>query len=111
MKYFLISIVCFGMIACKTSKEVDNYEQIEQTASDGKVTGTIKVSNSGCSPIIEVQEAGDIVKMYPVNLDESLRINGVKIKFNYLPSRAQQPESCTFELKVVSIENVEVIKK
>jgi hypothetical protein len=48
--------------------------------------------------------------MYPVNLDESYKSDGLKIRFTYIPSRAMQPDACTFQLKVISIENVEPYK-
>ena len=110
MKYIFILIAGFFLSACKTSEATTEYKQVEQTANDGKIHGVIRVSGKGCSPIIEATENGELVKMYPVNLDESLRVDGLKIKFNYLPSRAMQPENCTFQLKVVSVENVEPYK-
>ena len=97
-------------LACSSAKEVIIDQQQEETAVDGKISGVIRISNNGCSPIIEATENGELVKMYPVNLDESYKSDGLKIRFTYIPSRAMQPDACTFQLKVISIENVEPYK-
>lgn len=109
MKYMFI-LFCMSMISCKSTQETQSFVQKEEIANDGKVTGIIKITDKGCSPIIEAEENGVSVKMYPVNLPEDVMKSGIKIKFNYLPSRAPQPDACVMELKVVSVENVEMIE-
>lgn len=110
MKYVLVLLVSFGLFSCNTTKAVKEYDQVEETANDGKLLGVIRISGKGCSPIIEATENGELIKMYPVNLDESLKTDGLKIKFNYLPSKAMQPENCVIQLRVISVENVEPYK-
>jgi hypothetical protein len=109
MKYLIISFLFISMISCRTAEQVSEVSA-EQTAVDDRMSGIVRVSYKGCSPIIEATENGELVKFYPVNLSDKMKVDGMKIKFTYIPSRAQQPETCTFQLKVISIENAEIVK-
>lgn len=110
MKYIFIVAISLSLFACQTTKEVSQLAEVEQTAADEKISGVVRAMYKGCSPLIETTIDGELVKLYPVNLSEKFQVDGLKIKFNYLPSRAQQPESCTLITRVVSVENVEVVK-
>lgn len=69
------------------------------------MVGTVHVGHKECPLYIETKEEDMIVKMYPVNLDEKLQIDGIKIQFSYHPSKARQPENCAVD-KVVALDNV-----
>ena len=104
MKTFILFSVLFFSISCSTQKEI-----IENGTFDSEavqiVKGTVYVSQEGCPVFITAKIDGALVKMYPVNLEEQYKIDGLKIKFSFNLSRAMQPENCKVD-KVVSIENV-----
>lgn len=119
MVYYQIKVIMKSVLfiaylvistACASQKEitapVDNVS-IENSEQDKMLTGTVRVSDRGCPLFLEVYENGKLITMYPVNLDEKLKIDGTRIKFSYIPSRAMQPEKCLVD-KVVSL--VEVIE-
>lgn len=112
MKLF-VAIACVLMMAsCKTSENMvqGNTTSVgESTQSDAKISGKVFVSYKGCPAIIETMVDGNSVKMYPVNLPDEFKMDGLKIKFNFAPSKAMQPEGCTLIDQVVSVENVEKI--
>jgi hypothetical protein len=107
MKYALVIVLIIAGFGCGTRKGValeDNRE--EGTAADAKSTGIVYVSLKGCPVLIETEINGETMRLYPVNLDEEYKKDGLRISFTFAPSRAMQPEGCTLIDRVVSIENV-----
>ncbi len=104
MKTVILFSVLFFSISCSTQKEI-----IENGTFDSEavqiVKGTVYISKEGCPVFITAKIDGVLVKMYPVNLEEQFKIDGLKIKFSFNLSRAMQPENCEVD-KVVSLENV-----
>lgn len=99
------------LLSCGTTAKTTNTvtevgSNAESVANDDVTSGIVRTQYKGCPVLIEITEDGQMVKLYPVNLDESFKVDGMKIFFTYTPSRAQQPESCTLINKVVSLENV-----
>ena len=112
MKSIFIILAIVGLSACGTSKELSTENKSTETiASDGKLNGIVYVSIKGCSVLIETVIEGETLRLYPVNLDEKFKSDGIRIMFNYSPSRAMQPEGCTLIDRVVSVENVEYSPK
>jgi len=110
----LIFTVCI-LASCATSKKVTNTSTdvsttSESIANDDATSGIVRTQYKGCPALIEITEDGQMVKLYPVNLEESFKVDGLKIFFTYIPSKAQQPESCTLINKVVAVENVSKVK-
>jgi hypothetical protein len=112
MKIFtLIFIVCvLASCAATTKTTADVNTTSESIANDDVTSGIVRIEYKGCPALIETTEDGQLVKLYPVNLDEAFKVNGLKIFFNYTPSKAPQPESCTLINKVVSVENVSKVQ-
>ena len=73
------------------------------------IVGVIRLKTPGCPVMIEVTKGDLFSTAYPVNLDKQYHKEGLKIKFDFLPSRAPSPESCTADM-VISVANVEIIK-
>jgi hypothetical protein len=70
-----------------------------------KIVGTVRVSDSGCPLYIDAIDGDKKIKMYPVNLNENLQKEGMRIQFSYTLSRAPQPAECQVE-QVVAVSNV-----
>lgn len=109
----VIFLFTFLLIAasCGTQKEtVENLEKepVVEVVDNSMLIGKVRISEEGCPLYVETYEEGKMVTMYPVNLEESLKVNGTKIKFTYNYSRGVQPENCNVD-KVVSLENVEKV--
>jgi len=104
MKTLILFSVLFYSVSCSTQKElVDNGADSLETIQ--MIKGIVHLNNEGCPCFIEAIENGKTIKMYPVNLEESFKVEGLKIKFSYNLSRAMQPENCNVD-RVVSVENV-----
>jgi hypothetical protein len=112
MNFTYIFLILFGLVACGTSNEVILVESgAESIESDGKISGTVYVSLKGCPVLIETTIAGEKLRLYPVNLDDAYKTDGIRIYFHYTISRAMQPEGCTLIDRVVAVENVEEIRR
>jgi hypothetical protein len=69
------------------------------------ITGIVRINKEGCPVLIEMIE-GDLYSLvYPVNLEDKFKVNGMKIGFSYLPSRAPMLEGCAAE-KVIAVSDV-----
>lgn len=106
---FLLSITAL-FFACGTAKKAN----ADNASTKGNYYGTVHLSANGCPYYIEIQkskntniEKESFKNVYPVNLDEKYRKDGLKIHFNYNISRAMTPAGCTVDA-VVSVENVSV---
>lgn len=106
---FALFSAIFLFAACSTSKYLSSNGSGESTQVDERLSGKVFVSYKGCPAIIETMVDGNSVKMYPVNLQDEFKQDGLKIKFTFTPSKAPQPEGCTLIDMVVAIENVEKI--
>lgn len=77
---------------------------------DLRLVGKVRIGEKDACPFyLETFEGGKSITMYPVDLDDTYKIEGVKIKFDYTPSRAMQPENCIVD-KVVSLNNVTLLR-
>lgn len=102
--FFTVCVLASCATTTKTAADVNTTS--ESIANDDVTSGIVRTEYKGCPALIETTEDGQVVKFYPINLDEAFKVNGLKIFFTYTPSKAPQPESCTLINKVVSVENV-----
>jgi hypothetical protein len=110
MKALFMSLVVLLLVAsCKSAEVVatENKDIMEEVSEDGAVSGVVYVSLKGCPVLIIVDSGADQKRLYPVNLPQEFKVDGTKILFNYIPSRAMQPDGCTLIDMVVSVENVQ----
>jgi hypothetical protein len=109
--FFLTAIIL--LTACTTQKEIanseNNGEHLSENVEDGFTVGIVRITDKGCYCYLEVNENGSLLKMYPVNLDEKYKKEGVRLKFTYNVSRAMQPENC-FVDKVVAVNDVSELR-
>ena len=76
----------------------------------GEVKGEIQINDDTCGAIIVAKINGKKMRLYPVNLPESLQQNGNEIVFTYVQSRAPQPEGCVIDM-VIALESSRTIKR
>jgi hypothetical protein len=77
---------------------------------EGEVKGEIQINDDGCGAIIVAKINGKKMRLYPVNLPESLQQNGNEIVFTYVQSRAPQPEGCVIDM-VIALESSRTMKR
>ena len=124
MKALLISSVFFLLLACGTQKEVivntDSNSQIESnqaidntitnTSDTLRIIGTVRTTSKGCLVYIDAQTNSRSIKMYPVNLDDRFKKEGMFIRFTYALSRGMQPKGCECN-QIVSVSDVTRLRK
>ena len=84
-----------------TDNESNVTEAVENELQD-EVVGTVHLSDTGCPYYIEANINKAIRLLYPINLEEKFKVEGLKIKFRYGRSKAPSPENC-LDYTVVSV--------
>ena len=124
MKALLTSSLLLLLLACSTPKEIvvytDNVKPVESnevvdnaattTANTMRVIGTVRTTERGCLAYIDAQTNSGNAKMYPVNLDDRFKKEGMFIRFTYALSRGMQPRGCECN-QVVSVSDVTRLRK
>lgn len=90
-------------MACKSRKNADA-SNVDATLTKGMV----HVSKE-CGVVITITENGSELNLYPVNLSDEFKKDGLLLTFTSLPSRAMQPAGCSVD-RVVSVDNVKKLK-
>ncbi len=104
MKNLLYTFTATLLISCSSSRKIN-----EEISSPKKRCSGVVHLESNCGVIISAQVDGLELKLYPVNLSDDFKKEGIKISFEFSPSRAMQPEKCLVD-RVVSMETVQKIK-
>jgi hypothetical protein len=68
----------------------------------------VRINKRNCPYYLEVVEGDLFFTAYPVNLPENFQVEGKRIKFEYVVSKAQSPEGCTAN-KVIALSNLSEI--
>jgi hypothetical protein len=118
---FILSL--FFLSSCSTQKETTTNpdEQIlnnintsnlnDDLAIDTmRVIGTVHMEEKGCLIYIDAKTNFGNTTMYPVNLAEKFKREGLVIRFTYSLSRAMQPNYCKCS-RVVSLRDVTPLRK
>jgi hypothetical protein len=111
---------CVSFKERKTEKEAKN-TQVEEVIQENSnvlseqrpmreedmidIIGTVRMNKNGCPVLIEMVEGDLYSEVYPVNLEDEFKVDGKKIVFSYLPSRAKSVEGCNAE-RVIAVSNV-----
>ncbi len=99
--------------SCRSAKNQNNDQSNETTI----YTGTVRLDNNGCPFYIEISNCfvsnlsyyiGK--KIYPIELDDKFKKEGLRLNFNLNVSRAMSPADCQVDY-VVSLDNVSITKK
>lgn len=109
MRQFIIgAFVLIGFISCRTQQEAVNgvssttEEQTKEVipATD-RLVGTVHLSDDACPVYIEAKmNNGKMASMYPVDLEDKYKVEGMQIRFTYTLSKVAQPEGCNAETTV-----------
>jgi hypothetical protein len=113
---FAILAITFGCSTAKetpvsTEKEVKIVEEkIEEVKEPEVLVGKVRVSKEGegCPLYIEAYRNGEMFLVYPLNLIERYKLDGLKIKFTYTESKALLPDNCS-DAVVVVLENTTLL--
>ena len=88
-------------------------EEIETVVEEGnenyRVVGIVHISETECPIYIETKLKDSTVNMYPMNLEEKYKRDGMKLKFDYALSRGAQPVNCDVDM-VVSMSDVTLMR-
>lgn len=115
MKFSLVTFIFFILCSCITSKQTK--KDTIQSDDFAPIIGKIHLNESRCPYYIEVEQV--LVsnlsfylgkKLYPIQLEEKYKKNGIKLKFNLTLSRAPSPADCQIDY-VVSLSNTSISKK
>lgn len=106
----LFIIPVFGLLlSCRMSKEtIKEQPVLEQVVAEEelpidtnyRVVGTVHASEA-CFYIETITATNEMKKLYAVNLEEIHKVEGARIKFKYILSRAPMPTDCAAEIVVV----------
>jgi len=116
--YLLIGLFGLFLLSCGNSQEVvedetadlptdqnaetETTEEVEEVMEDNyRIIGLVHIQDGECPIWIEARGKDGPLKIYPVNLEEKYQQEGMKIKFAYTHSMAQQPEGCDIDLVAV----------
>lgn len=112
MKYIIIVCSLVFVLSCANRKEkvneIESHEELLNKTEDtitstenNRLVGLVHVSETECPLYIEAKLTDRSVNMYPINLDDKFKNEGMKIKFTYELSRGTHPENCDVEMVVL----------
>lgn len=117
MKLAIAGIYLFLLAACGTSQNVETNtegtsttieENVEQLKPQ-RIIGYVKLDKV-CDVYIDAEiEPGIKKRLYPINLDEKFKIDGILIKFDYNFSRAAAPGGCDCDY-TISVHDVAIMR-
>ncbi len=111
MYRFILFLVILS--SCRSTKNQNS----DQTKESAIYMGIVHLNENGCPYFIEISTC--LVSnlsyyigknVYPIQLDEKFKKEGLKVEFNLTVSKAPSPADCQIDY-VVSLDNVSVIKK
>jgi hypothetical protein len=73
---------------------------MHESLQENELIGTVYLGTKDCPVMISVKEGGKVKGFYPINIDDSLKIDGKQFIFTYVPSRAPQPEGCNVDMTI-----------
>ncbi len=118
MKNIIVLSVLFIATACGNQKETMQEKEAveseietvtEETSENYRVVGIVHTSETDCPIYIETRLKDSTVNMYPMNLEEKYKRDGMRLKFDYALSRGAQPENCDVDM-VVSMSDVTLMR-
>jgi len=103
MKALLLTMFVIALFACKSTKEVIKTQELSMLEESAtiKTLGTVHLQSQGCDVVIEVEENGVKKIFFPFGIEEKFKVEGLRLKFVYILSRAPQPKDCTCDHVVV----------
>ncbi len=114
-KVDMYKLILFLLLICSCrSAKNQNSDQSTVTTI---FKGTVILNNNGCPHYIEISNCSVSnlsyyigKKVYPIELDDKFKKEGLSLNFNFTVSKAMSPTDCQVDY-VVSLEDVSVTKK
>jgi len=98
MKTIIPLLLFASVVSCRTAKNAP-------VSDDPSIQKGMVYISKECGVIITITENDQELKLYPVNLEDQFKKDGLLITFNSYPSRAMQPAGCIVD-RVVSVDKV-----
>jgi len=127
--YGLVIAVAIGIFSCRHGKnslppiekiseetaetidnDTSNWGTVDIITEDEYSYGTVKdfSKTEGCGFVIELNDPNSSLRILePFELDKQFQVDGLKIKFNFTPSR--RPSVCTTPSTTITINFIEAI--
>lgn len=101
----VIAFALLGMVSCKTEEEAVTTtieEQVEKPAElTNRLVGIVHISEEGCPVEIEAKmNSGEMMALYPIDLEDKYKVEGMRIRFTYAASKAPQPAGCSAKMTI-----------
>ncbi len=95
MKFIIVAISVLGFFSCTTPKTItqENPTMERDILAEERVIGIVHL-NETCGALITAQVGDREVILYPNNLDEKFKKEGMKLKFFFLNSSMPIPNGC-----------------
>ena len=95
MKFIILAIIALGFLSCTTPKTItqENPPMERDILAEERVIGIVHL-NESCGALITAQVGNREVILYPNNLDEKFKKEGMKLKFFFLNSSMPIPNGC-----------------
>ncbi|MEX2485735.1 MAG: hypothetical protein WED10_14275 [Brumimicrobium sp.] len=110
--YLIVLLAVFLIQGCgstsKTQEKEENKETQEVNSETSQTVGEVKINHQGCELVI-VTEDDTPQMLHPVSLEETYKVDGTQLQFEYDYSRAPLPEGCE-GTRVVVLRNVLQLK-
>jgi len=88
------------MVSCKTSEKV-----VINTEKHLRVVGTVVLGDEPCGVTINAVDKDQQFVIMPLNLDDKFKIDGMKLRFNYIEVERPKSNKCK-SVKAVMLEEV-----
>ena len=95
MKFIIVALSVLGFFSCTTTKTITqkNSTMERDILAEERVIGIVHL-NESCGALITAQVGNREVILYPNNLDEKFKKEGMKLKFFFLNSSMPIPKEC-----------------
>lgn len=115
MRFSVIIFSAILLTACGSSKnsikKVKPKEETSNTPKNNRVIGIVREQSKGCGFCIQTEIEPGVTKfLFPLNLEDTFKQEGTKIKFEFAINRKLKPSGCTADL-VVKVYDVSRMRK
>ena len=112
MKLLVGILSMIVLFSCGTTQSIEGGEEVMDEAQVQKVErvlGVVHLNLNKCAVLIEISEGDETVYLAPTNLEDKFRVEGMKLKFDYIPTTVGQNLLCA-DSQPVMVEEVSVMR-
>lgn len=104
MNRVFICAILLAMSSCKTTKSNSTHEAVT-FEKQLRVVGTVVLGNDPCPILIRAYHSGTEFMIVPLNLEEKFRVDGMKLRFDFIEAENPKTNKCS-KGKTVTLEEV-----